>query len=52
MLGSDKQYSTLISTHIICLLIAILIVILVGVKAAWYFYYSKCSLAVWLCQIL
>ena len=28
-----------------------LIVILFGVKA-WYFYYGKCSLAVWLCQIL
>ena len=28
-----------------------LILIVFGVKA-WYFYYGKCSLAVWLCQIL
>ena len=29
-----------------------LIVIVYGVKAAWYFYCGKCSFAVWLCQIL
>ena len=29
-----------------------LIVILFGVKTLWYFYYGKCSLAVWLCQIV
>ena len=34
------------------LLVFKLIVIHVDVKAAWHFYNGKCSLAVWLCQIL
>ena len=29
-----------------------LIVLLAGLKAAWHFHYRKCSLAVWLSQIL
>ena len=34
------------------LLVFKLIVIVFGVKAAWYFYYGKCFLATWLCQNL